>query len=118
MFIGTADFTGVFFVAIFSFIILAFLEYYLCTKAKHESTKKLLFFIPFFILTGAMILYGASDSTFEELRRFIALFITGYGFLCLLAIITGFGIYTLQQVKKAPPEIPADCPINKADNNK
>ncbi len=117
MFIGGADFTLVAFVAIFSFIILAFLEYYICTKAKQESTKKLMFFIPFFILAGALIFYGTSDGIFKELRSFITMFIAGYGFLCLFAIIAGFGIYTVEQAKKAPP-IPADCPMNKADDNK
>ncbi len=110
MFVGGADFTLVAFVAIFSFIILAFAEYYICAKAKRESTKKLLFFIPFFILAGGLILYGANDGIFEELRKFITLFITGYGFLCLFAIITGFGIYTMEQSKQIPPSSPEDCP--------
>ena len=70
-----------------SFVAFAGLEYLICAKSKNSSTQKLMFFLPFLIFVGALVVYGSEAGGFMDMRGLATVVITIYGVLCLVAIL-------------------------------
>ncbi len=102
------DFTMILLAAA-SFFGFAALEYFICSKAKNPSTEKLMFFVPFLIFAGALVVYGSdANGSFLDLRGMATVVITVYGVLSLVAILGGYYLYHLKHL----PEEPTDCPFS------
>ena len=91
-----------------SFFALAGLEYLICRKAKNPSTEKLLFFLPFLIFVGALVVFGSDAGGFMDMRGLATVVITVYGVLCLVAILAGYFLYHLKHL----PAEPESCPYS------
>ncbi len=89
-------------------IALADAQYYICAKAKNESYRKLLLFVPFIFFVWAMVVYGTGGGQFIDLSGPAAVMLIIYGLLTLVAVLTGWIIYIL----KHPNKIPDNCPMN------
>ena len=94
-----------------SFVVLAALEYLICAKSKNPSTQKLLFFLPFLIFVGALVVFGSDAGGFMDMRGLATVVITIYGVLCLVAIVAGYFLYHLKHL----PDEPENCPYS--ENN-
>ena len=91
-----------------SFFAFAALEYLICAKSKNTSTQKLLFFLPFLIFIGALVVYGSEIGGFGDMRGLATVVITIYGVLCLVAILGGYFLYHLKHL----PQEPESCPYS------
>ena len=92
-----------------SFVGLAAVEYLICSKSKNPNTDKLMFFVPFLIFVGALVVYGSDASgSFVDLRGMVTVVITVYGILSLVAILGGYYLYHLKYL----PQEPESCPFS------
>ena len=89
-----------------SFVALAGLEYFICLKSKNPSTQKVLFFLPFLIFIGALVVFGSEAGNFGDMRGLATVVITIYGVLCLVAIAAGWFIYALKHIEVTPESCP------------
>ncbi|MBQ6850718.1 MAG: hypothetical protein IJN77_06755 [Oscillospiraceae bacterium] len=102
------DFTLII-LAVVSFAAFAALEYFICSKAKNPSTEKLMFFVPFLIFVGALVVYGSdANGSFLDLRGMVTVVITIYGVLSLVAILAGYYLYHLKHL----PQDADNCPFS------
>ncbi len=99
-------------IAAASFFALAGLEYFICSKTSNPSTQKLLFFLPFLIFVGALVVFGSDAGGFLDLRGMVTAVLTIYGILSLVAIAGGWLLYAL---KHTQPETPEDCPYSQQE---
>lgn len=100
-------------IAAVSFFALAGLEYLICAKAKNPSAQKLMFFVPFLIFVGALVVFGSdANGSFLDMRGMVTAVLTVYGILSLVAIAAGWLIYQLKHVE---PEAPEDCPYSQQE---
>ncbi len=89
-------------------VLLAVCQYFICAKAKNESYRKLLLFVPFIFFVWAMVVYGTGSGQFIDLSGLGAVLLIIYGLLTLAAVLAGWIIYIL----KHPNKIPDNCPMN------
>lgn len=89
-------------------VFLGGLEYFICSKSAVRSHRQALLFVPFLILCGALVVYGAEGGgSFLDLRGRVALAAIAYGFMSLAAITAGWLIYGFRHL----PQEPEDCPF-------
>ena len=98
-------------IAAASFVLLAWLEYFICSKAKNPSTQKLMFFLPFFIFMAAVLVWGSDAGGFMDMRNFVTAIIAIYGLLCLIAVFAGWLIYQVKHM----PQSPQSCPYSEQE---
>ena len=91
-----------------SFVALAAVEYLICSKSKNPNTDKLMFFVPFLIFVGALVVFGSEIGNFGEMRSMATVVITVYGILSLVAILGGYYLYHLKHL----PQEPESCPFS------
>lgn len=96
--------------------VLAGLEYFICLKSTKSSYRKILLFVPFLVLTGALMVYGSeSGGGLFDLRGLVVVLLVIYALICAAAIGAGRFIYKLKHENK--PDVPEDCPMaDKTDN--
>lgn len=109
MMINGVDYS-LYIIAAVTFVVLAVAEYFICLKAKNPSARKILLFVPFFILVGALVVYGSESGGFLDLRGYVAFIIVMYALLCSIALFAGWFAFKLKYENgKEPPEA---CPFS------
>ncbi len=111
MLINGVDYT-LYIIAAVSVLAIGGLEYYICLKSKKKSNRQALLFIPFFILVGALVIYGSeSNGSFIDLRGAITLVLVVWALLCAVAQFIGWFVFKLKY-ENQKDEIPRDCPMS------
>jgi len=114
MIINGVDYSAIIVVAV-TVIALAAAEYFICLKSKKSSYRKVLLFVPFMVLVGAMFVYGGEGGGFIDLRGYVAVILAVYALICAAAIGAGWFAFKLKYESK--PDISENCPLSdKTDN--